>query len=254
MTASRSVQLKKNEAAAGGGALFLAAIPAGNGASSEFARGQRQVYIIDLPTALELAGARSLDIKIAREKQAEALANFEQSIEQFFPWISPGVTYRKHEDLIQTVEGNIINVHKRSRAPGYTAALQVDLGNALYKSLQSHELIRAAEFGSEAQQQDTILAAASGYFDLVKTQAAVGVAKQSVAISEDYEKQIHQAVSIGLAFEGDELRVAVQTDRNRLLLRQAVEQQAFAAAGLAGNPAPRFKRRAGSRRWRPVGA
>ena len=32
------------------------------------------VLLIDLPTALQLAGARSLDLKIAREKLAEAKA------------------------------------------------------------------------------------------------------------------------------------------------------------------------------------
>jgi len=219
--------------------FFLAAITAGNCASSssqpkrtQAVTGERRTFRINLPTALQLAGARSLDIQVAREKQMEAVANFDLALEQFFPWVSPGVTYRQHENLIQATEGNIIEVHKHSYAPGFAATVQVDLGDALYKSLKSHKLIRAAEFGLNAQREDTTLAAAQGYFDLVKAQAIVGVAEQSVAISEEYERQIHQAVEIGVAFEGDELRVGVQTDRNRLALRQAVEQQAFAGARL----------------------
>jgi len=198
----------------------------------EKASGERRAFRIDLPTALQLAGARNLDIQIAREKHKEALANFELALEQFFPWILAGATYRQHDNLLQDVQGNIITVHKHSEAPGFAPTAQVDLGDALYKSLKSHKLSRAAEFGLDAQREDTTLAAAQGYFDLVKAQAAISVAQQSVAISEDYETQIHQAVEIGVAFEGDELRVGVQTDRNRLALRQAVEQQAFAGARL----------------------
>ena len=52
--------------------------------------GKRQIFPIDLPTALQLAGARNLDIQIAREKQKEAVANFDVALEQFFPWISGG--------------------------------------------------------------------------------------------------------------------------------------------------------------------
>jgi len=218
--------------------LFLSAITTGNCASSsnqskpETATGERRVFQIDLSTALQLAGARNLDIQIAREKHKEAIANFEIALEQFFPWVLAGTTYRQHDNLIQDVQGNIITVHKHSDAPGFAPTAQVDLGDALYKSLKNHKLSRAAEFGLDAQREDTTLAAAQGYFDLVKAQAAVGVAQQSVAISEDYESQIHQAVEIGVAFQGDELRVGVQTDRNRLALRQAVEQQAFAGARL----------------------
>src|SRR4051812_47240801 len=49
-----------------------------------------ELYFIDLPTSLKLAGAQSLDIQIAREKLAEAKANYESAIWQFFPWIEPG--------------------------------------------------------------------------------------------------------------------------------------------------------------------
>ena len=208
------------------------ASPAKDAKATTAMSGKRQIFPIDLPTALQLAGARNLDIQIAREKQKEAVANFDVALEQFFPWISPGVTYRRHDDLLQDVNGNIITVNKWAEAAGVAPTLQVDLGDALYKSLKSHKLVRAAEFGLHAQREDTILAAAQGYFDLVKTKAAVGVAEQSVAISEEYESQLQQAVGIGVAFEGEELRVGVQTDRNRIALRQAIEQQALAAARL----------------------
>ena len=79
--------------------------------------------IIDLPAALQLAGARSLDLQIAREKLAEAKAAYESAVWQFFPSITPGVGYRRHDDLLQDVAGNIINVRKDSFTVGPVIAL-----------------------------------------------------------------------------------------------------------------------------------
>src|SRR5437899_1303990 len=74
-------------------------------------------YPIDLPTALQLAGAQNLDVKIARERLAEARATHESAVAQFFPWVAPGVTYRQHNGKLQDVGGSIIDVNKYSYAP-----------------------------------------------------------------------------------------------------------------------------------------
>ena len=71
-----------------------------------------KVLTIDLPTALRLAGARNIDIQLAREKFAEARAAEESAIERFFPWLAPGIAYRRHDNLIQNTEGLIEDVHK----------------------------------------------------------------------------------------------------------------------------------------------
>lgn len=188
---------------------------------------------IDLATALRLAGAQNLDVQIARERLAEAQANHQTAVAQFFPWISPGITYRRHNDKIQDVEGNIIDVDKYSYAPGAAVGVQLDLGDAIYKSLASKQLANAAGHALEAQRQDSVLAAAQGYFELAVKQGAVGVARDAVRISSDYESQLASAVEAGIAFKGDLLRARVQAERNRLALRQAQEQQRLAAARLA---------------------
>lgn len=191
------------------------------------------VYLIDLPTALQLAGAQNLDVKIARERLAEAKANNDSALLQFFPWLSAGVTYRRHDDQIQDTTGNILEVHKQSYAPGGALVAQLDLGDAIYKKLAAKQLQHAADHGLEAQRQDSVTTAAQGYFDLAFAQAAVSVAAEAVRISTNYAAQLQSAVEAGIAFKGDSLRVSVQADRNRLALRQAIEQQRVAAARLA---------------------
>jgi outer membrane protein TolC len=110
---------------------------------------------------------------------------------------------------------------------------QVDIGDALYKSLAAKQLARAADHAVESQRQDTELAAAQSYFDLAQAQASVIVAKESLKISADYDNQIEQAVGAGLAFKGDALRVRVQKERDHIAVRQASENQRVAAARLA---------------------
>jgi outer membrane protein TolC len=198
-----------------------------------FAQPTNANYVIDLPTVLRLAGAQNLDVKIAREKLAEAKAIHGSAVASFFPWISPGIGYKRHDNNIQDVEGNIIEVHKQSYAPGATLAAQVDLGEAYYKELAAKQLVRAADHAVEAQRQNSVGHAAAGYFDLLAAQAAVRVATEAVNISSNYEAQVSRAVEAGLAFKGDALRVRVQTERNQLTLRRASEEQRVAAARLA---------------------
>lgn len=188
---------------------------------------------IDLATALRLAGAQNLDVQIAREKLEEAKANHAGSIAQFVPWISPGIGYRKHEGRIQDVEGNLLDTSKQAYTAGATLVAQVDLGNALFRSLETKQLVKAADCALESQRESAITVAAQCYFDLARAQAAVSVAKEAVGISRDYEGQLQRAVEAGIAFKGDALRVRVQAQRNQLLLRQMQEQQRIAAARLA---------------------
>ena len=188
---------------------------------------------IDLLSALRLAGAQNLDVQIARERLAEARANHELAREQFFPWLAPGVSYRRHDGQIQDVSGNIFNASKQSYAVGGTLTAQVELGEAYFKTLVAKQLKKAADHALAAQQLESVFSASQGYFDLLKAQAGVGVAREAVGISQDYAKQLRRALEAGLAFKGDVLRAEVQADRNQLALRQAQEQQRVAAARLA---------------------
>ncbi len=86
---------------------------------------------------------------------------------------------------------------------------------------------------SEAQAQDAALAAALGYFDLVRAQADVGVASEAVRIATDYEDQVRRAVDAGIAFAGDAYRIQTELERNRVAYRQALETRRIAAARLA---------------------
>jgi outer membrane protein TolC len=191
-----------------------------------------ELLTIDLTTALRLAGARNLDVQLAREKVAEAYSAQESAIERFFPWLAPGVAYRRHDNLIQNTEGLIEEVHKQSYSPGAIVAAQTDLGDAIFKALEARQLTKAARHGFDAQQQETVLVAAHGYFDLAAAHGAVGVAREALQTSSAYAAEIDRAVSAGIAFKGDALRVKVQRQHDEIALRQAEENVRLASAKL----------------------
>jgi len=192
------------------------------------------LYPIDLPAALQLAGAQNLDIQIARERLREAEAGRVSAVERFFPWIAPSVGYHRRDGVAQAVPpGTISDAHFQSYYPGVTIAAQLDLGDAIYMNLAAKQLVKASDQALETQRQDSILNAAKGYFDLSKARGLVEVANAALKTSQDYEKQLHEAVGAGIAFKGDELRIQTQTKQYEIALRQAVEQQRVAAVELA---------------------
>jgi outer membrane protein TolC len=190
------------------------------------------ILAVDLPSVLQLAGARNLDIQLAREKLAEAKANNESALWNFFPSITPGFGYRRHDNLTQNVEGRILEVHKESYSLGPTVNFQLDIGDAIYKNLAANQLVKAANFGLESQRQDSVLTAAAAYFDLAKADSLIRVAEEAVRISQGYAEQLERALAAGIAFKGDSLRARVQLEKNRLTLRQALEQRSTATARL----------------------
>jgi outer membrane protein TolC len=193
----------------------------------------QQTYPIDLPTALRLVQAQNLDVKIARERLNEAKANHAGAIAKFLPWISAGYAFRRHEGRTQAVDGSVLDVDKQSIAVGPTITAQIDIGEAIFSSLAARQAVTASASSLIAQQEDSTLSAASNYFDLLKAKAVVDATQDALSTSEQYQQQIGGAVAAGIAFKGDELRVQTQTERYRVSLTQARQQQRAAAAKLA---------------------
>ncbi len=190
-------------------------------------------YPIDLPTTLRLAGARNLDVQLARTVVDEAHADYASAIEGFLPTVVPAASYLRHTGRDQAVDGPLIDVTKHNESTGVSATAQIPVGEAIFRSLQSRQLIAAADAGQAAQEQDAGLAAAQQYFTLVNSGALVDVVTQALAVSQNYERQLDDAVRIGTAFKGDAVRVQTQTRRLQLDLTRAKQQQKLAATQLA---------------------
>ena len=119
------------------------------------------VHFVDLPTALRLAGANSLDVKLAHERQIEAEANYEAARLKFLPWLAPAIGYRYHDGNVQAVDGSILSTEKQSYTGGVGLNAQVDLGDAWYQKLSAKQLQVAAGHAAAGEHQLAVLRAAS---------------------------------------------------------------------------------------------
>jgi outer membrane protein TolC len=188
---------------------------------------------IDLPTALQLAGANSLDVQIARERVAEARAAGDAVRARFFPFIAPSVVVRRHDDNIQTVSGPIIDADRQSLAAGIALHAQVDVGETYYQTLVARQLVRSNEAAFAGRQREMTFRAATGYFELTRARAAVIAAEEAARISWNHAQQITATAEAGLTFQGDAARVRAARERADLTLERVRTEQRIAAARLA---------------------
>ena len=195
--------------------------------------GTNSVEQIDLLTSLRLANARNLDLQIARERLAEAHANYDSAVAAFLPWFSPGAAYRGHNNLFQDAPGNLIDADKDAYGAGLAVTGQWELGEAIFKRLSARQTANAATHALRAEENDITYAAAQAYFDLLKARVLAAVALDSIRISTNYLAQVEQASTLGLAYKSDVLRVRVQAERNQTAWTQAHEAERVASSRLA---------------------
>src|SRR5437868_620799 len=69
---------------------------------------------INLPTALQLAGVRPIDIGLASERIRLAAAQLERAQVLWLPTVYLGVDYFRHDGQIQDVQGNVFGSSKSS--------------------------------------------------------------------------------------------------------------------------------------------
>ena len=188
---------------------------------------------IDLPTALRLAGARNLAMEVARERVREARGQLDQERLRLFPWIAPGIGYRRHEGNLQDIVGDVFNASKQSGTAALTLQAQLDLGDAAYRVLAAKQAVAASEAGSESRRRETVLSAAVAYTELGRAAAAVATVDEARRITRATLEQVRAAQAAGLAPAADVRRVEVQAGRNESLWLEAAQSRQLASARLA---------------------
>lgn len=189
--------------------------------------------MIDLPTALRLAGADNLDVQIAQQKVAEATARQLAAHDRFFPWITPAITMRRHEGNIQAVEGKVIDVDKQSLAAGVTLTAQIDLGGAYYDNLAAKQLVLASEASLTGRTHEITFRTAAAYFELARSRSSVSAAEEAVRVATEHARQVAATTDAGLTFQGDAARVIAAREHRALILSRLRAEQRVASARLA---------------------
>ncbi len=188
---------------------------------------------VDLPTVMKLAGANNDEIQLARVKHTETIAESKQAWQRFWPSLSLGVGYRRHDGNVQDIAGAVFNAYKQQYTVGTNIMIDWSPGDLYYSALAAKQKALAAEQLAEKSRRDIVTEATARYFDLLSTDASVAIIEDDLRLTQDYEKQLEGAVTAGTAFRADLLRVKTQVSRAKLAIRQEQERRDLAAAALA---------------------
>lgn len=188
---------------------------------------------VDLVTIMRLAGANNDEIQLARVKHTETLAEAKLAWQRFWPSLSLGAGYRRHDGNIQDVAGAVFDANKQQYTVGSNIMIDWSPGDLYYSALAAKQKAIAAEQLAEKSRRDIVTEATSRYFDLLASEAGVAIIEDDLRLTQDYEEQLAGAVTAGTAFRADLLRVKTQVSRAKLAIRQQQEKRDLCAAALA---------------------
>jgi outer membrane protein TolC len=208
---------------------------------------------IDLPGALRLAGARDLDIAIARERIAEALGELGQARVLWLPSLYLGPNWIRHDGQVQLVNGPVQTISKSSLFLGATAAggssvtgpipaggpAQVSglttilrISDAIFEPLAARQVVGARQAGLQVATNDALLGLAEAYLDLQSAAGRIMIAREAATNAETLTELTASYTRTGAGLEADHRRSLTERDRRRKEVEAAVGQLEVASAEL----------------------
>jgi len=148
---------------------------------------------IDLLTALSLAGANDLEIRIMRETLREAMAEERLANVQFLPDVFVFGDFYKHEGRIQGTIGDLPRASKQSLYTGIGLSWVYDFNQQRYERLAKQQVRGAREQELRATRESRLHRAANLYFRLLGAEARAEVAEEATRRGKalvDYQQNL----------------------------------------------------------------
>lgn len=211
------------------------------------------VYPIDLANALRLAGARDIEIQIARQRAAEALGELQLARSLWLPSVFYGPQWMRHDGQAQIVEGPVQTISKSSLFVGGMAALGdgisgpvpaggppniggfstiLRLSDAIFLPMAARRVVEAEQAGVSVAVNNAFLGVAEAYFDLQAAAGRLAISREAAANAEVLAELTGSFASSGLGLEADHRRSLVERDLQRRDVAEAVGMLEMASAEL----------------------
>jgi len=186
---------------------------------------------INLPTALQLAGVRPIDISIASERIRTASAQLDRANVLWLPTVYVGGDYFRHDGQIQDVAGNVLGTSKSSLMFGAGPSAVFAISDALFQPLAARQELRAREAALQTARNDSLLAAAEAYFNV---QQARGELAGAIDAARRAEEVAHKAEELtkSLVPLAEAARTRAEAARRRQAVLAAREHWRTASAEL----------------------
>jgi outer membrane protein TolC len=204
-----------------------------------------EVRLIDLDTALRLAGVRNPELMIARERLTEAAAVRQLAAAQILPNINAGSNYWEHTGALQQSNGEIINVQSQSLYVGAGAnaigagtvkipgvAWNAQLSELIFNNLIAQQAVVQRGFALEANRNDILLHVAVAYEELLRADGLQAIAIRNRDDTKEVARITAAYAATGQGRQADANRAATELARREFDIFQAEGQVLTASAGL----------------------
>jgi len=201
---------------------------------------------LDLSTALSLAAGRSAQAAFAKARVEEAYGQLDRAKALKLPSLRAGLNYNKHEGRIQDVAGSVIETSRGSvygglgagavgagspAVPGVVA--QFHVADAIFQPRIAELTVQARREGARAALNDALLAAGTGYMELLRAEQELAISDEVVGLVEQLEQTTGQFAKSGAGTEADHDRALTELALRRCEQLRAEESAAAASARLA---------------------
>jgi outer membrane protein TolC len=208
---------------------------------------------IDLAGALRLAGARDLDIAIARQQVWRAVADLQHARALWLPSLFIGPTWYREDGQVQTITGQVMTVDRSSLFLGSLAAgpnlypaappgtgfppltglsAVLRLSDAILEPRAANRTLAARQADVQAVTNDSVLAASEGYFDLLLASGLLAIQREAAANARTLADITAAYARSRLGLEADHQRILTELDLRRGYIENSVGQLEVASANL----------------------
>jgi len=198
---------------------------------------------IDLATALRLANVDNPEIRLARERVREAVAQRQLAAAQFLPNLNAGTNLDHHLGLLQQSNGNLLRVNHDSLYVGLGAGAvgagtvnipgliwSANVSEVWHNALISRQVVRQRAFESQAVRNDTLLRVAAAYLELLRATGRQAIARQIRDDAAEVARVTANFANKGQGRKADADRAATELQQRNSDLLQAESDITIASA------------------------
>jgi outer membrane protein TolC len=208
---------------------------------------------VDLAGVLRLAGARNLDIAIARQQVLRAVADLQAARALWLPSLFLGPTWYRMDGQVQSINGQVITADRSSLFIGALAAgpnsypanppgtgfppltglsAVLRISDAILEPKAANRIVAARQADVQANTNDAVLAASEGYFNLLLASGLLAIQREAAGNANVLAEITGAYARSRLGLEADHQRILTELDLRRGYVENSVGQLEVASANL----------------------
>jgi outer membrane protein TolC len=208
--------------------------------------GAKGIQVIDLGSALKLAGVDNPDILLARQRVALSLAQRQYAAAQFLPTLNAGLNYDAHTGPLQRDTGVILEVNRNALYIGAGAnavaagtvtvpgiGYNLNVSETIFGFLVSRQEVSRRRYSETARTNEMLRRVASAYLDLLRAEGVRSVTLQARNESQAVAQITKAYADVKIGRQADADRAATEADNRRIDHIEAEANTLKASARLA---------------------